>query len=451
MRQSQLFIKTSKNAPKDEKSVNAQLLIRSGFVYKEMAGAYTYLPLGLRVLRKIENIIREEIENIGGKEILMTIFQPKNLWEETGRWSKEIGEVMYKCKDDNKEIGLGPTHEEMITDIIRHYVKSYEDLPLYLYQIQTKFRKELRAKSGLLRGREFDMKDLYSFHSSQEDFKKYYQKVAKAYLRVFKRCGLKAILTEASGAGFTKEYTHEFQILVEDGEDTVVYCPREDFAQNKEIAKLKAGDKCPKCKSVLKEENSIEVANIFPLGTKYSKDMGAFFVDKSGKRKLIIMGCYGIGPSRTMGAIVEVHHDEKGIIWPREVAPFQVHLIPVGNTSRIKKAAEKIYRDLSSLAPQKRSYGGSTVAFGVGGQKKGVEVLYDDRAKSPGEKFTDADLIGIPIRLVVSERTLAKDSVEVKKRSEKKIKLVKLNLLNSAIKFSHSENEDRKEIYLFDS
>ncbi|OIO45964.1 MAG: hypothetical protein AUJ31_03000 [Parcubacteria group bacterium CG1_02_39_15] len=408
MKQSELFAKTLKETPKDEKSINSQLLLRAGFIYKEMAGVFTYLPLGLKVLRKIENIIREEMSKISGQEILMTVFQPKNLWEETGRWAKEIGEVMYKCQEDKKEIGLGPTHEEMITDIARHYVKSYEDLPFFLYQIQTKFRKEPRARSGLLRGREFDMKDLYSFHSSEEDFKKYYQKAAQAYLKIFERCGLEAILTEASGAGFTKEYTHEFQVLAEGGEDTILYCLKGDFAQNKEIAKLKAGDKCPKCKNILKEGSSIEVGNIFPLGTKYSQAMGASFIDKDGKRKLIIMGCYGIGPSRTMGAIVEVRHDEKGIIWPREVSPFLVHLIQIENNKKVKKAAENLYQDL---------------------QRREIEVLYDDRDKTAGEKFADADLIGIPTRLVISERTLKQNCVEIKKRSEKKTKLVKLSYI----------------------
>ncbi|PJB99563.1 MAG: hypothetical protein CO077_01075 [Candidatus Nealsonbacteria bacterium CG_4_9_14_0_8_um_filter_35_12] len=408
MRQSQLFYKTLKELPKDEKSINAQLLIRASFIYKEMAGVYTYLPLGLRVLRKIENIIREEMEKIGGKEILMTIFQPKNLWQETGRWSQDIGEVMYKCKEDNKEIGLGPTHEEMITDIVRHYVKSYEDLPLYLYQIQTKFRKEPRARSGLLRDREFDMKDLYSFHRTEEDFKKYYEKIKKSYLKIFKRCGLKTIITEASGAGFTKEYTHEFQVLAKGGEDTIVFCPKGNFSQNKEIAKFKAGTPCPKCKAILKEGKSIEVGNIFPLRTKYSQAMKAYFVDKDGKRKPIIMGCYGIGPSRTMGAIVEVHHDEKGIIWPKGVAPFQVYLISIPSTrpGLIKKQTEKLYQDL---------------------QKEKIEVLYDDREqKTPGEKFAEADLIGIPYRIVVSAKTLKKNSVEVKKRNQKRTKLIKI-------------------------
>lgn len=412
MLQSELFTRTLKEIPKDEKSINAQLLLRGGFIYKEMAGAYTYLPLGLRVLRKIENIIREEMEMIGGREILMTIFQPKKLWEETGRWSKEMGKVMYKCKEDGKEIGLGPTHEEMLTDIIRHYLKSYTELPLYLYQIQTKFRKEPRARSGLLRGREFNMKDLYSFHSSQGDFKKYYQKVTQAYLRIFKRCGLEAIITEASGEGFTKEYTHEFQVLTEGGEDTIVCCSRGDFSQNKEITKFKEGQKCPKCKSILKEGKSIEVGNIFPLGTKYSKAMNAFFVDKDSKRKLIIMGCYGIGLSRIMGTIVEVHHDQNGIIWPKTVAPFQIHLIQIENSKKVKKASQKLYQDL---------------------QKQGVGVLYDDREeKSAGEKFADSDLIGIPYRIVISERTLKKNCLEIKKRGEKKTRLVKIKQILNA-------------------
>ena len=414
MKQSQLFYKTLKEAPKDEKSINAKLLLRAGFIYKEMAGVYSYLPLGLLVLRKIENIIRKEMEKIGGQEILMTVLQPKHLWQETNRWSKEIGKVMYKCKENKKELGLGPTHEEMLTDIIRHYVKSYEDLPLYLYQIQTKFRKEPRARSGLLRGREFDMKDLYSFHASQIDFQRYYEKVKKSYLKIFKRCGLKAIVTEASGAGFITGFTHEFQVLAPGGEDTIVFCSKEHFSQNKDITKFKAGDKCPVCKKGLLQGKSIEVGNVFPLATKYSKAMKAYFIDKDGKRKLIIMGCYGLGPSRLMGTIVEVHHDEKGIIWPKEVVPFDIHLIPIENTKKVKKIAEKLYQDL---------------------QKSGIEVLYDDREdKSAGEKFAEADLIGIPIRTVVSERTLAQNCVEIKKRSEKKTKLIKITNLREYVK-----------------
>lgn len=414
MKQSQLFTKLLKEAPAEEKSINAQFLIRGGFIYKEMAGVYTYLPLGLRVLRKIENIIRDEMEAIGGKEILMTVFQPKNLWEETGRWQKGIGQdVMYKCEGEGQGIvGLGPTHEEMVTDIIRHYVSSYKDLPLYVYQIQTKFRKELRAKSGLLRGREFEMKDLYSFHASQEDLSNYYKKVTRAYFNIFKRCGLDAVLTEASGGDFTKDFTHEFQVLSPSGEDKIIYCENGDFSQNQEIAKLSAGQQCPLCKKNLKEGPSIEVGNIFPLGAKYSEAMKAYFADKEGNKKPIIMGCYGIGPSRTMGAVVEVHHDEQGILWPEEIAPFSVHLIQIGDSDKVKKTAEKIYQDL---------------------QKEGAEVLYDDRDKSPGEKFAEADLIGIPLRMVVSEKTLKTDAVELKKRSEKSVEFVKISKIKDYV------------------
>ncbi len=435
MRQSQLFTKTQKETPRDEKSVNAKLLLRGGFIHKEMAGVYTFLPLGFLVLRKIENIIREEMNRIGGQEILMPVLQPKYLWQKTGRWKKGIGEVMYKTLDSpGKEFALGPTHEEILTNIISKYVKSYLDLPLAIYQIQTKFRKEPRARSGLLRGREFGMKDLYSFHPTEQDFKNYYNLVKKSYFRILKRCGLKTIFTEASGAGFTEGFTHEFQVISQGGEDTIVYCSSFHFSQNKEISKSKKGDQCPVCKKILKQSKSIEAGNIFPLGTKYSRAMRAFFINKDGKKKLIIMGSYGIGISRMMGAVVEVFHDEKGIIWPKEIAPFQIHLIEIENTREVKKAAEKLYQDLSSFAPRKRSYGGPTEAFGIGGQKANFEVLYDDRIeKTAGEKFADCDLIGIPTRLVVSERTLAKNSVEIKKRREKKIRLVKINNIKQTL------------------
>jgi prolyl-tRNA synthetase len=415
MRQSKLFTKTIKEAPKDEKSINAQLLIRGGFIHKVMAGVYDYLPLGLRVHRKIENIIREEMEAIGGQEIFMTVLQSKSLWQETNRWDKGIGQkVMYKCQDESgRQVGLGPTHEEAVTEIIRQFVKSYEDLPLAVYQIQTKFRKELRPKSGLLRGREFSMKDLYSFHQNEADFKKYYQLVKKSYLKILKKCGLEAIVAEASGGDFTKEYTHEFQVLAPDGEDTIVYCPQGDFAQNKDIAKFKKGDKCPSCKAILEEGKSIETGNIFPLGTKYSQAMKAYFVNKNGQSKPIIMGCYGLGPSRTMGAIVEVHHDEKGIIWPVAVAPYQIHLLALTEDKKVKETADKVYNIL---------------------RKDKIEVLYDDRnAQSAGQKFAEADLIGLPLRLVISEKTMAKDSVEIKKRADDKVKLVKVDKIIDVI------------------
>ena len=326
MRQSELFTKTSKTEPKDETSINARLLTKAGFIQKLGAGIYSFLPLGFLVLKKIENIIREEMNAIGGQELLMPALHPKEIWEETGRW--QTADYLYKLKDrQDKYFALGATHEEVITDIVRKYISSYKDLPLYLYQIQVKFRDELRAKSGLLRAKEFIMKDLYSFHADEEDRKQYYETIKKAYLKIFKRCGLDAIVAEASGGIFSKEFSHEFQVPTSAGEDIIYFCPTGDFSQNKEIAERKTGDKCPKCGKPIEEAKTIEVGNIFALGTKYSEPMKAHFVDKNGSKKPIIMGCYGIGLGRVMGAAVEVHHDEKGIIWPEEIAPFKAHLV----------------------------------------------------------------------------------------------------------------------------
>jgi prolyl-tRNA synthetase len=400
MRQSELFSKTLKTFPKDEESVNAKYLIRAGFIRKASAGIYSYLPLGWRVLSKINNIIREEMNKIGGQELLMPVLVAKDFWEKTNRWG--VG-AMYKLKSIyGEEYGLGWTHEEVVVDLARHLISSYEDLPLALYQIQTKFRQEARPKSGLLRGREFWMKDLYSFHKDKEDLEKYYKVLTDAYNKILKRAGLEAKLTEASGGAFTKEYTHEFQVLSEAGEDTVFYCSKCDFCQNKEIAKVRAGSPCPKCGSEIKESRAIEVGNIFRLGTKYTEPYGVYFTDKGGSRKLAIMGCYGMGPSRVMGALAEVYHDNDGIIWPEEVSPYKLHLLSIGKG--VEKKAEKFYNELT---------------------KSGIEVLFDDRKDvSAGEKFVDADLIGIAYRAVISEKTGSK--IELKKRSEKKSKLVNL-------------------------
>jgi len=411
MKFSRLFTKTLKESPKDEQSINAQLLIRAGFIRKLMAGVYTFLPLGFKTIKKIENIVSEEMTKIGSQEILMPALQPKELWQKTGRWEKGIGRAMYKAGDEKgREVGFGPTHEEVITHLASEFIKSYEDLPCFIHQIQTKFRKEPRPRFGLLRGREFLMKDLYSFHASNEDLDEYYQKAIKAYFKIFKRCGLEPILTEASGGEFSKEYSHEFQVLAKGGEDTIIFCKNKDFAQNVEICEKKQEDRCHKCGAKLVLENSIEVGNIFKLGTKYSQPLNCYFTAKSGEKKAVIMGCYGFGLSRAMGAIVEIHYDKNGILWPKEVAPFDLHLIEIrAESSRVKKATEKVYQTL---------------------QKAGFELLYDDRAqKTAGEKFADADLIGIPLRIVISRKTLAKDSVEIKKRSEEKVKLVKITKL----------------------
>lgn len=406
MLQSKLFTKTFKQAPKDEVSLNAQLLIRAGFIDKVMAGVYTYLPLGLRVLNKVKAIIREEMAQIDGQEILMPALLPKEPWEKTGRWNDPGREVMFQLTGrGDKEYGLGWTHEEIVTPLVQKFVNSYKDLPVAVYQIQDKFRNEPRAKSGLMRGIEFSMKDLYSFHRDEADMWAYYEKAKSAYLNVFTRCGLAAKIVEASGGAFSK-YSHEFQVLTEYGEDIVFYCPKCDFAQNKEICELSIGDNCPKCGAAISEGKTIEVGNIFPLKTKYSGAFGFKYADENGQEKDVVMGCYGIGPSRIVGSAVEIHHDEFGMIWPRQIAPFMVHLLFLGKGDKIRAAALKLYGELAEA---------------------GVEVLYDDREESAGIKLNDSDLIGIPLRLVVSEKTLAEKSVELKVRAEKETTLVKLN------------------------
>lgn len=407
MKQSQLFTKVSKEAPKDEKSVNAQFLERAGFVDKLMAGVYSFLPLGLIVLGKIENIIREEMKKIGGQEVLLPALHPKEIWEKTLRWQTP---GMFKLKSrQDKEYGLGWTHEEVITPLVQKFVNSYKDLPVFVFQIQDKFRDELRAKSGLLRGTEFTMKDFYSFHADEKDMDGYYETVKKAYFNVFKRCGLgeNTFLTLASGGTFSK-YSHEFQTVTQYGEDEIFLCPECRTAVNKEI--IQEHSLCPECGNKnLEHKTSIEVGNIFKLKDRYTKAFDFKFRDKDGKEKIVLMGCYGIGPSRVMGAIVEVSHDDKGIIWPKETAPFQVHLLSLGK----QKESEKIHEDL---------------------QKQGIEVLYDDREdKTPGEKFAEADLIGVPLRIVVSERTLKENSVEIKERGEEKTKLIKISELKKYV------------------
>ncbi len=416
MRQSKLFCKTQKSISDEIEIISHRLLIKGGFIDQLASGIYSLLPLGFLVHKKIENIIREEMLKIEAQEVFLPALQPKYIWEKTGRW-KSMGQILFKFKDRHrKEFVLGPTHEEVITQIVQKQVHSWRDLPVYLFQIQTKFRNELRFFGGLLRAREFVMKDLYSFHPDERDFEKYYKKVINAYLRIFKRCNLKVKIVEASAAGFTKGVSHEFQVLAPSGEDTIFFCSKCNFAQNKEIAKVKEGQVCPKCKKgrIIKERG-IEVGNIFPLGTKYSKAFDAYYIDKKGAKKPIIMGCYGIGLGRLMATIVEVNHDETGIIWPKEVAPYQIHLIPVEmQDKRVWTTAEKIYQNL---------------------QKESLEVLYDDRDKeSVGEKFVESDLLGIPLRLVVSKKTLARNQIEIKERGKKKVQLIKIKNLWQILK-----------------
>ncbi|MBI4050354.1 MAG: hypothetical protein HY396_00035 [Candidatus Doudnabacteria bacterium] len=407
MKQSELFTKTLKEAPKDEVSVNAKLLARGGFIYKNSAGIYTMLPLGWRVIQKIADIIREEMNVIGGQEMFMPALVERRYLDATDRWDVEIGFEVRGKKEDQANFVLGWTHEEVLTAIVAKYIKSYKDLPFAAYQIQTKFRNEPRAKSGLLRGREFIMKDLYSFHATEEDFRQYYDVVRAAYYKVFERCGLQTIYTESAGGAFTASNTHEFQVPTPAGEDTIFVCQKCEYAENSEISKLREGSKCPRCGNKVEEKKSIEVGNIFPLGTKYSEAVNLTYLGKDGKKHLVVMGSYGIGVGRTMGAIVEVFHDEKGIIWPENMAPFKVHLLALGVD------AYKIYEALL---------------------KAGIEVLYDDREETAGVKFADADLIGIPYRAVVSEKTQKVGKIEIKKRQEARTEFITLETLISKIK-----------------
>ncbi|MEK9185983.1 MAG: aminoacyl--tRNA ligase-related protein [Patescibacteria group bacterium] len=409
MKQSELFSKTSKTFPSDEEAVNAKYLIKGGFVQKMSAGVYSFLPLGLRVLDKIKNIIREEMNAIGAEELLMQSLVAKEYWEKSGRWHTNVA---YEFKSPfGEEFALGWTHEEVISAIAKHFINSYQDLPKAVYQIQTKFRAEQRAKNGLLRGREFLMKDLYSFHTDKENLEEYYQKVIKAYQKIFKRLSLKVKLTEAAGGAFTKEYTHEFQLLHPTGEDTIFYCNKCEYSQNKEIAVVQKGVQCPTCGSgEIQESAGIEVANVFKLGTRYSEAFNLRYAKPDGSQELIVMGSYGIGPSRIMGALVEVYNDERGIIWPKSIAPYQAHLIEIKGKG-VESRARKIYKNL---------------------KEAGVEVLYDDRDVSAGQKFADADLLGIPWRAVVSEKT--GDQIELKARDSQTAKLVNLEELLKKIK-----------------
>jgi len=390
MLQSQLFPKTRKEAPKDAESVNHKLLVRAGFIDQLMAGSWTLLPLGWRVVVKINQIIREEMNAIGGQEMLMPLLHPSSVWKETGRWEK-AKEIMYQFEMNGKEYGLAFTHEEIVLDLLRKNIKSYSDLPLAVYHFSTKFRDEARPKSGILRGREFMMKDLYSAHVSEEDLMDYYDIVKGAYVKIFDRLGFNYKVTEASGGVFTDKHTHEFQVLCPNGEDFIYYCDKCDWSYNKEIFEGKAGDACPVCgKGKVVEAKAIEVGNIFPLGTWLSERMKIYYTDKEGKKRIVWFGSYGIGPTRVMGTIAEVSRDEHGLIWPSQVAPFNVHLIELPGSKNTKE----IYKHL------------------IDG---GVDVLWDDRGVGTGEKFADCDLIGIPVRLVVSEKT--GDKIEWKERT----------------------------------
>jgi len=395
MRQSKLFTKTRREAPKDEVSKNAQLLIRAGYIHKEMAGVYAYLPLGLRVLENIKAIVREEMNKIGGQEMIMTSLQRKELWEQTDRWDDEKVDVWFKSQlKSGGEVGFGWSHEEPITDMMKNYISSYRDLPVFAYQFQTKLRNELRAKSGIMRGREFVMKDMYSYTTDEAAHKAIYDATTAAYLRVFERVGLgdRTFLTFASGGAFT-QFSHEFQTVSEVGEDTIYLHRGKKIAVNKEVLTPEVLTQLGLVQEELEEVSAIEVGNIFSFGGAKSEQLGLLFKDEAGNTKPVTLGSYGIGITRLMGTIVEILSDDKGIVWPVEVAPYPVHIVSIANgNADVVNEADRLYDLLI---------------------EHGIEALYDDRDARAGEKFADADLIGIPKRLIVSEKTMSNGSVEM--------------------------------------
>lgn len=408
MKLSNLFTKTTKNVPADETSRNAQLLIQAGFIHKEMAGVYAYLPLGKVVLDNIVQIIREEMNVIGGLEISMTALQSSEAWEASGRWNHETMDIWFKTKLANgTELGLAPTHEEPLTNIMKRFVSSYKDLPAYPYQFQIKFRNELRSKSGLMRGREFLMKDLYSFSAGQTDHDVFYEKTIEAYHNVFNRLGIGDITykTFASGGSFSK-YSHEFQTLSEVGEDIIYVHEAKKIAINQEVYNDEVLADLGVNKDELVERKAVEVGNIFTLGNKFSDALGLTFTAEDGSTQPVFMGSYGIGPSRLMGLIAEHFADDKGLVWPDAVAPARVYIARLGNSEEVINQADALYESL-------------TVA--------GVGVLYDDRDLRPGEKFADADLLGIPYRVVISDKTVAGNVYEIKARQSSDTQVVDLS------------------------
>lgn len=405
MRLSQLFTKTRKDVPAGEESRNAQLLIQAGFIHKEMAGVYAYLPLGLKVLENIKQIVREEMNAIGGQEMVMTALQNKEVWEITKRWDDKIVDVWFKSALQNgTEVGFGWSHEEPITEMMKNYIASYRDLPVYAYQFQMKLRNELRAKSGIMRGREFIMKDMYSYHFDEKKHLEFYESTKAAYMNVFKRVGLGDItyITFAAGGAFTK-YSHEFQTITDAGEDVIYLDRKQNIAINEEVLDEESLKKLGVKREDLEKVKAAEVGNIFNFGTSKCDDMGLYITDEKGEKTSVYLGSYGIGVTRLMGVIAEHFADDKGLVWPANIAPAKVYLIQIGTEKEVIKEAEGLYDSL---------------------QKQGIEVLYDDRDMRPGEKFADADLLGIPHRVVVSSKTIEKNLVEYKARTEKEPNLI---------------------------
>lgn len=410
MKMSQLYTKTSKTVPADETARNARLLIQAGYIHKEMAGVYAYLPLGKRVLDNIAQIVREEMNAVGGQEVQMTVLQPKEIFEKTDRWDDAKVDNWFKTKLNNgTELGMGLTHEEPIVDLMKDFISSYKDLPVLVYQIQSKFRNELRAKSGLLRGREFVMKDMYSFAPTQEEHDEIYEQVASAYARVYERLGIGDITyrTYADGGIFTKKFSDEFQTISPIGEDTIYVHEGKKIAFNEEIMSDETLEKMGVTREELVEKRGVEVGNIFPLESKYSDALELFYNDENGEQQSIIMGCYGIGVSRLVGMLAEHFSDEKGLVWPEAVAPFKVIISQLGDDDQVTQHAYDMYQNLTNA---------------------GVAVLWDDRTDArPGEKFADADLLGIPYRVIVSAKTVAANTFEVKKRTSAESEMLDLD------------------------
>lgn len=423
MKSSQLFTKTRKEAPADETAKNAQLLIKAGYIYKNMAGVYTLLPLGLKVVNNISSIIKEEMDAIGGVEMQSAVLQSKDTWSKT-RWSDEVVDNWFKTKLKNDtELGLAFTHEEPMTVLMKDYIRSYKDLPVYPYDVRTVFRNELRAKSGILRGREFFWKALYSFSENKEQHDQFYEKISQSYKNIFDRVGIgqQTHLTFASGGTFSK-YSHEFQTVCEAGEDTIYISEQKNIAVNEEVLNDEVLADLGLVREDLKEAKAIEVGNIFSLGSKFSEPLGLRYATERGSQLPVFMGSYGIGITRLMGTVAELLGDEKGLVWPENIAPFTVVICRLGNEDDVIRAADKLYEELT---------------------QSGLEVLYDDRDVHPGEKFADADLLGIPKRVVISNKTVQNGVFEFKYRTEKDSKMLNRDELDTMVASDKTELSKR--------
>ena len=402
---SKIFIPTLKDSPQDAEVISHQLMLRAGMIRKVSAGIYTWLPLGLKVLRKIENIVREEMDQSGAQEVLMPMVHPKELWEETKRWEK-MGPELLRFKDrHDRDFCLGPTHEEVITDLVRNNVKSYKELPLNIYQIQTKFRDEIRPRYGVMRGREFLMKDAYSFNIDEESLEETYLLMRNTYKKILERIGLEYKIVKADSGAIGGDASEEFHVLAENGEDTIAISDASEFAINTElllndgedISSLK-GKPSPDGNGVIEIKKGIEVGHIFQLGKVYTELMKVDVLNQEGRAIDLFMGCYGIGVSRLVAASIEQNHDDKGIKWPESIAPYEVNIIAIGYSKepKVAEAADKLSDELKSM---------------------GYEVLVDDRKDGYGTKMKDAELIGIPVNIIIGNKFIESGEVELKHRN----------------------------------